>query len=232
MANALDLLKRVSGERIVNELELIFRERHPEKAVQVLDRLGILTAIHPGLMVDDWLIERLQLLQTGLADTPWRGVTPNTGHYLGLITFWLAGDELSMLMERLNLRSDQRAALRGAYQIRANRTALVRTETASSLYRQLASTSDDSRMIAWVALKGEDEAVCRQLAWFQADLRDMMPLIDGNRLKQEFQLKPGPLYRVILDTLRDARLDGAVVTLEDERAVIKEILAKQGTKVD
>jgi hypothetical protein len=79
--------------------------------------------------------------------------------------------------------------------------------------------------VAWLALKGEDDAVCDQLVRFQTDLRDMAPIIDGNYLKQEFQLQPDPIYRVILDTLRDARLDGLVTTLEDERALVEKILA-------
>jgi tRNA nucleotidyltransferase (CCA-adding enzyme) len=230
LTNALDLLRRVSGERIVSELELIFRERQPEQALQALDRLEILAAIHPGFMVDEWLIEQFQMLRAGLAQTPWAGVEPGTVHYLGLMSFWLAGDEITALMQRLNLRADQRNTLKSAYTIRSNRTAIAEAEQASQLYRLLVSTSGDARLIAWLALKGEDEAVSRQLVRFQAELRDVTSLIDGNYLKQAFKLQPGPLYRVILDTLRDARLDGLVATLDDERAIVEQILARQETK--
>ncbi|MBN1220721.1 MAG: CBS domain-containing protein [Anaerolineae bacterium] len=228
LANALDLLKRVSGERIVNELELIFHERQPEKAIQELDQLGILAAIHPGLMVDGWLMERLRLLRSGLAGPPWPEVEPDTAHYLGLMTFWLAGDELTALMERLNLRSDQRAILEEAYRIRSNRKAIAEAQKASSLYQLLLPTSDDARLIAWIALKDEDEAVCRQLVRFQADIREVTPIIDGDYLREEFKLQPNPIYRVILETLRDARLDGLVTTLADERALVEKVLAGQG----
>jgi tRNA nucleotidyltransferase (CCA-adding enzyme) len=216
----------VSGERIFNELVLIFREKQPEKVVQELGRLEILTAIHPGLVVDDWLIDRLKMLQAGLTQTPWAETRPEAVHYLGLMAFWLAGDELIAFMQRLNLRSDQRAVLKGAYQIRCKRTEIAKAEKASSLYQLLVSTSDDARLVAWLALKGEDDAVCYQLVRFQTELRDMASIIDGNYLKQEFQLQPDPIYRVILDTLRDARLDGLVTTLEDERAVVEQILAE------
>ncbi|MBN1995189.1 MAG: CBS domain-containing protein [Anaerolineae bacterium] len=226
LKNALDLLRRVSGERIFNELALIFRERHPEKALGELDRLGILAAIHPGLLVDEWLIERVKLLRH-LAETPWAEITPDTAHYLGLMSFWLAGDELAELMQRLNLRSDQRAMLNSAYQIRSNRAAIAGAKKASRLYQHLASTSDDARLIAWLALQGEDDAVCRQLARFQTELRDVTPVIDGNYLRQEFQLQPGPLYRVILETLRNARLDGLVSTLANERALVDQLLSEQ-----
>jgi tRNA nucleotidyltransferase (CCA-adding enzyme) len=227
LTNALDLLRRVSGERIVSELELIFRERQPEQALQELDKLGILAAIHPSFMVDHWLIERVRMLQTGLAQTPWAGIKPDPVHYLGLMAFWLASDELTALMQRLNLRAEQRAVLKEAYNIRSNRTAIAEAEQASHLYRLLVSTSDDARLIAWLALKDEDEAASRQLVRFQAELRDVTPIIDGNYLKKAFKLQPGPLYRVILDTLRDARLDGLVATLDDERVIVEQILAEQ-----
>lgn len=44
-------IQRVSGERLRNELRLIFQEPHPERAVRRLDELGVLTHIHPALGV-------------------------------------------------------------------------------------------------------------------------------------------------------------------------------------
>jgi hypothetical protein len=204
----------------------MFREAEPEKALQVSDQLGILEAIHPGLVVDDWLVERIKLLRTDLVDTPWAGVKPVTAHYLALMTFWLARDELDDLMERLNLRSDQRKVLRDSNKIRFEKGAIATAKKASDLYRLLASTTDDARMIAWLALKDEDDRVCEQLIRFEIELREIAPIIDGNYLKTELKLKPDPIFRTILDTLRDARLDGLVNTLEDERAIVDRILVE------
>jgi tRNA nucleotidyltransferase (CCA-adding enzyme) len=223
--NALDLLPRVSGERVLHELELIFQERHPELALQQLDRLGVLVAIHPGLMADDWLMDRLKVLQGGLSDTPWTGTEPGAVHYLGLMTFWLAGDEQTELMQRLNLRVQQRAVLNQAYQIRRNVAKIIEAKQASALYHLLAPTSDDARLIAWLGL--DDEAARAQIWRFQVQLRDVAPIIDGNFLKQEFRLPPGPIYRVILDALRKARLDGRVTNLAEERDLVEQILAQE-----
>ncbi|MBI1880493.1 MAG: CBS domain-containing protein [Chloroflexi bacterium] len=225
LASALDLLPRVSGERIMHELELIFQERHPEQALQQLDQLGILAAIHPGLMVDDWLLERLRTLQSGLSETPWAEMKPAPVHYLGLMSFWLAGDERANLIERLNLRSQQRAILNQAYRIRRNITQIVEAEQASDLYHLLATTSDEARLIAWLGL--EDEAARAQLLRFQRDLRGVGPLIDGTYLKEVLRLPPGPIYRRIIEALRQARLDGLVATLDEEQAMVEEILARE-----
>ncbi len=220
--NALDLLERVSGERIVNELALIFRERAPERALQQLDQLGILAAIHPGLMVDAWITDRVIILHRGLDKTPWAGTSPETVHYLGLMTCHFARDELEALAERLNLRSDQRTLLRQAYEIRRNHAEIARAEKNSDLYHLLSNSSDDARLIAWLGL--DDEVVRAKIIHFQTTLHDVQPIIDGHYLKEELQLPTGPLYRQLLDALRDARLDGRVTTLADERAMVETLI--------
>lgn len=225
LANALDLLDRVSGERILNELELIFRERCPEQALQQLDRLGILASIHPGLLADEWLIDRLKLLRSGLANTPWAGVKPDTIHYLGLMTFWLAGDEQAELMQRLNLRTHQRKIMAQVYTIRRSAAEIAGAERASILYQLLAPTSGQARLIAWLGL--EEKKARHQIVRFQTELRHLAPIIDGTYLKEQMGLRPGPTYRVIIEALRNARLDGLVSTLAEERAMVEDILARQ-----
>jgi tRNA nucleotidyltransferase/poly(A) polymerase len=191
--------------------------------LQQLDQLGILAAIHPGLMVDEWLLERLQILCCGLDQTPWAGVSPETSHYLGLLAFSLAGDELETLMQRLNLRTHQRAVLHSVYTLRRRFEDIAKADRNSELYHLLAPTSAEARLIAWLAL--DDEAARRQIARFQTELKDVAPLIDGHYLKKELQLPSGPIYRRILNALRAARLDGLVATLADERALVEQILA-------
>ncbi len=222
LANALDLLDRVSGERITNELVLIFKERAPEQALLQLDLLEILPTIHPGLVVDDWLIERLQRLQSGLPETPWAGIRPAPVHYFGLLFFWLTGDEQERLMERLNLPTQQRVILKQTYALRSNLAPILTAEQASALYRLLAPASNAARLIVWLALN--DEPVAAQLIRFQQELRDVTPLIDGRYLKTELEIPPGPIYSTILERLREARLDDQVETLADERALVKRIL--------
>jgi tRNA nucleotidyltransferase (CCA-adding enzyme) len=146
------------------------------------------------------------------------------------MAFWLAGDEQTELAQRLNLRSQQRTILNQTYHIRRDVSKIVEAEKASVLYQLLASVSDEARLIAWLGL--EDEAARAQLLRFQRELRNVAPLIDGTYLKEEFHLPPGPIYRVIIDALRNARLDGRVTNLAEERALVEEILAKNSPQLD
>jgi tRNA nucleotidyltransferase (CCA-adding enzyme) len=221
--DALDLLDRVSGERLMNELELIFRERQPERALYQLDELGILAAIHPGLIVDKWLMSQLETLGGGLDQTPWGAIRPEPVHFLGLLAYSLARDELDSLVERLNLRVHQRTVLVQVYDIKRNAAKIATATQASSLYHLLEFTSDEARLIAWLAL--DDKTARQQIVRFQNQLRDVTPLIDGNYLKQELGLRPGPIFKTVIDQLRNARLDGQVSTLSEERALVERILA-------
>ncbi len=235
--DALDLLARVSGERLYHELELIFRERWPALPLQQLDHLGILKAIHPALRVEEWQIQKLaELAQlknseafktTELSPFAWPDAptAPDTVHYLGLLLFQLTEGEQTAMVERLNLRLQQRAIIHQLYTIRGHLADIIAAEKASQLYHLLVTTTVEARQIAWLA--SDDDLARHQLTSFQTALRQISPLIDGAYLKTEFQLPPGPIYRTILETLRDARLDGQVTTLADERAMAVGIIETQ-----
>ena len=79
--------------------------------------------------------------------------------------------------------------------------------------------------MGWLAC--EDEVARAQLAQYQRELRGVEPIIDGHYLRREFDLRPSPLYRRILDHLRAARLDGQVITLTDEHALVEHWLEGQ-----
>ena len=86
LRSALDLLDRVSGERLRNELLLILRERAPERAWTRLHDLGILRHLSPGLSADEWTTHKLQELrrccqewrQEAPGESVWPSVTEGT----------------------------------------------------------------------------------------------------------------------------------------------------------
>ena len=57
--------------------------------------------------------------------------------------------------------------------------------------------------------------VRRAISNYFTRLRPTATILKGNNLK-DMGLEPGPIYRNILDSLLDARLNGQVKTLEDE----------------
>lgn len=228
--NAHDTLKQVSPERIRHELDLIFNEREPTKAVQQLAALHILTTIHPALVVDDGLLARLANAQTTLTDSPWPQTSMTPLHYLGLLLFRLTESDLQTVVSScLNLPQAEQKTLQQAQAIGQQLGTLASMESASQLYQLLHETTVEARQIVWLGVDGVQ--VQQRLAWFETALKSVKPLIDGAYLQREFQLQPSPLFGTILRRLREARLDGEVTTLADERHLVMEMLQTVGDSV-
>jgi len=230
LRDALDLLDRVSGERIYHELHLIFHEAMPERALRRLHDLGVLQQIHHGLCIDDWVVQRFYELRSGLDNTPWASIQSEDIHYLGLLTFRMSEKTLDKVVARLRIRTQDASTLRQIQLIKSLLPELQRPRRPSQLHNMLEPFASEALMIGWLAC--EEEIARAQLAQFQRELRGVEPIIDGHFLSQEFNLRPSPLYRQIFDYLRAARLDGHVVTLDDEYALVDRWLEEQGTVSD
>jgi tRNA nucleotidyltransferase (CCA-adding enzyme) len=220
LEHALDLLDRVSGERIYHELHLILCEPEPERALRRLDELGVLRQINPELQADEWVMDRVTDLRRGLVGTPWERSKLADVHFLGILAFRLAPAALESLISRLRIPGYEADTLRQVELL--HRTCLPRLQEPlrpSQIYALLSTFGSNALLIAW--LGSSDEAVRAQLAQFQRDLRGVQPIIDGNYLRSTFQLRPGPMFRRVLDALRGARLDGLVVTLADEHSWVE-----------
>ncbi|MGC8879291.1 MAG: CBS domain-containing protein [Anaerolineae bacterium] len=226
LQGALDLLDRVSGERIFHELLLILREPEPERALSRLDALGVLRQIHPELRTDAWAVQRMVALRQAREGTPWERIRPTEVHYLGILTFRMGQSALEELITRLHIPGQLVSTVRQVELLRRTRLAeLEQPQRPSRIYELLAPFDTHSLLISW--LGSEHEIVRAQLAQFQGELRGVQPIIDGHYLRRVFKLRPGPIYRQIIDALRAARLDGEVVTLEDEHAWVERWLSER-----
>jgi tRNA nucleotidyltransferase (CCA-adding enzyme) len=242
IGNALDLLNRTTGERIRHELYLILEEEKPEEALCRLDELGVLAQIHPGLRCDAWLKERFRRLR----ESPiWSGgqVAPSTfkpsDHltirpsdqisilYLALLTYRLNASDLASLINRLQIASEAATLLRQVNELQSSAGELAEERRPSAIYRLLKHYSAQAIFVVWIAT--ESEVVREQLELHYRKLRFVEPDIDGEYLKA-MGLKPSPLFGHILSALRDARLDGEVTSLEEEKALVEELLARSEAK--
>jgi tRNA nucleotidyltransferase (CCA-adding enzyme) len=227
LSAALDLLDRVSGERIYHELHLIFQEAEPERTLRRLDELGVLRRIHAELRVDDWIIQRMTTLRTGLSDTPWASTRPSDVHYLGLLLARVSETSWPAICARLRLRSSEVSVVRQVHSLLAGcLPQLQQPLRPSAIYRLLEPFGSDSLLVGWLAC--EDQVGRAQLAQFQRELRGIKPIIDGDYLRHTLGIPPTPVYREIIDGLRAARLDGELLTLADEQAWLERWLREHG----
>ncbi len=224
LLNARDLLRRVSADRIFTELEYIFAENEPEKAIMRLDELDVLSAIHPALKPETLYAALCRRLRNERADSPWAEISPATVHYLGLLTIPHTADSVEGLIERLHLRSSLQKPLRQVQTLQSILPQLELAKKGSEIYRLLNFYNDDALLVCWVA---ESNPIIRErIAEYNRTLRHIHTMLDGKALMKIFNIKPSPLLGEILAGLRDARLDGDVLSMEDEKRWIDNYLAR------
>ncbi len=232
ICDALEWLDRVSGERIRQELEALFQEEEPQRPLRRLAGLGVLSQIHPMLTWDSWIDEKIESFSAAWAF--WRSKRQKPHGvmrqpcptllmpYLGFISLRANPDEVQGLAKRLKLSKDDTRLLIQASQLGSALPTLAKAALSpSAIYNLLSPYSDEVVFICWLA--SEDELAKHQLELYHKKLATVEPLIDGDQLKG-MGLPPGPLYREILGALRKARLDGEIKTLDEEKALVQQLV--------
>jgi len=223
ISEALPLLKRVSGERIRHELDLIFREAQPEAALRRLEQLGALREIHPSLHCDAWLEERFKALRTEFQATQWELDDPDDRVllYWALFTYRLDDDAFAEVKERLRLSRDLaslHATRRAVVDMLSELTTSMRP---SQVVARLDAFPMPALALGW--LTTENAQAREALDQYAGQWRHVQPELTGKDLRR-LGIKPGPQYRDILWRLRQARLDGEIHTRDEELAMVARIL--------
>ncbi len=253
ISDALPLLKRVSGDRIRHELELIFRETEPERGLRRLEELSVLHHIHPGLRCDRWLQAKYRILREepkseaarteilGLSigtkpqDEVWNmaawDLKPRDNGYLhlALLAYRLDREELDKLLVRLKVGRDDAEDIRLLSNLKEVLPQLGRARRPSAVFRLLRPYPSRVLAVAWIAT--DRRRLQRRLLHYQTKWRSVEAKLRGSDLKA-MGLKPGPLFGRLLNALRDARLDGKVSSRADEESLVKKLLAAEGENAD
>ena len=208
-------LERLAGSRIWKELALVFREPDPAAVLEDLAELSVLTAIDRALVLPLNVLTALPRFQP---------VADNFGENQPdlMISWW------TVLVA--HLKTSQRQSLAGRLELPENvaRASLEYPEHIDRLVARLlkAQSAGPARMAALlrdepvevlflVSLLSENKAVVEIVEKYLKDWSRVKPLISGHDL-QKMGIPRGPLYREIIDAMRDARLNGQVETKEDE----------------
>jgi len=220
----LELLKRdipmldtISGDRIRHELELILKEKYPEKVLCRAEELGVLPTLCPALKGNGWLTEKFeQARQLSLPNLP------STNLYLTLLAYRLTADEIEDLISHLRLPKLATKTLRDTITIKTKLQALANPAISrSAIYRLLHGYSPSAIMANSLA---SDSAVARQhMQLFLNKLRYIKPALNGNDLIK-MGIASGPQIKEVLQLLHKARFDGKVKTEKDEERLVKEWL--------
>lgn len=218
---AFPMLKRITGERLRNELNLLIREREPEKGLLALHERGILAAIHPAFVIDPQVEAHFKRARD--PHTAWPVALPDRLALYWHIALSVAPlDALGDLCERLLINKQNAGSLIDAATLRQQPGILREPATrASQVTERLDGVSETALLAVW--LVAEETLIQDTIARYLTTWRHIDTQIDGNALKA-MGLPPGPGYRSILKQLRTARLDGDITTEDGERSLAKQLV--------
>ncbi len=224
LSHAVDLLDRVSGDRIRHELIAIFHEERPEAAMARLRQLHILQQIYVGLTWDDWLQEKYVHAREVLAEGEWPvpardGQELRTFAYLALLCYRFDPTGMETVITRIKIPSRQAADLRQIQALKDILPVLGRRQKPSALVGLLENLSEAVLFVGYIA--AENKQAARQIARYIRELRGVRPALDGRYLKT-LGMKPGPEMGATLAALRNALLDGEVRTREEQEEFVRQ----------
>jgi len=225
----MDLFQRLSKSRLLDELILLFSEKEPRNSLARMAELDLLKFIHPQLK---WSPSLARLLKHVEESLKWYGLLYLDRAFDAWVVYFMAlletlpAKEARDTLARLRIPSRQIKKMRWVG--RSSTTLLRRlnqgqTTKPSEIYRLLCDLPDE--VLVFLMAKTKSEIAKRKISSFFTHFLSVKPYLNGKDLKS-MGLKPGPLFKHILDQLLDARLNGEVHTKEDERHLAQRILER------
>jgi tRNA nucleotidyltransferase (CCA-adding enzyme) len=210
----ISMLATISGDRIRHEMELILLEDIPEQILERAEVLGVLRQLHSSLRGNGWLAERFgEARQKAIADP---------ALYLLLLVYHLSKEEIEGLIARLTIVGELGRNMRQMPRLKGDLHALADPAiTPSGIYRLLKRYHP--KTIVACSLASESPIIRSNLERYLNHIRYVKPITDGEDLKR-LGVKPGPYMGRMLKTLQEARLDGHVITKEDEEALVRQLM--------
>jgi tRNA nucleotidyltransferase (CCA-adding enzyme) len=239
-AASMNLIQRLSGPRLQNEVLLLFAERDPVRAIARLGQLKLLRFLHRHLGYTKSVKRTVAAVPKALA---WWGrrfpdsVIDKTIVYLMALSSESSQAVVATMIRRLALSREQ-AKKMSTGRHRVDRALKRLTDSGavrhSQVFRLLADFSDEV-LVLLLAKQRSMQSGLRGLLkrQFVAYMKNkaVKTALTGRDL-QAMGLQPGPLYTTILGKLLDARIDGVATTEAEERVFVRKWLGKQDIRND
>ena len=210
-------IQSLTAGRVRHEIEHILEEKSPGPPLLRLAKLGVLSQLAPGLSSLP-AVERLMAMQGG--------ATPLMR--LAALVYPMAPAQVEILIGRLNMPNSWARVARDAVALREIEGELASPGISNSrVAHLLLGKSEDA--IRAAALVSHSPVIAQLLEDFLVKWRLLFPKLDGNDMLA-LGVPSGPCVGRMLRELADAKLDGLVNTIEDERRFVREALVRGGDR--
>jgi len=234
-AASTNLIQRLSGPRLQNEILLLFAEHDPVRAIARLAQLKLLRFLHRRLCYTKNVKRTIAAVPKALAW--WARRFPDCVIDRPIVYLMALSSEASQavvaaMTRRLALSREQaRKVSVGGYLVDQTLKRLTKDGTIrrSQIFRLLEDFSDEVLVLLLAKQMSMQQGVrlslLRRRLTAYIKNKTMKTALTGRDL-QTMGLQPGPQYKTILGKLLDARIDGVVITEAEERALAHRLLKK------
>lgn len=229
LIEAKPLIGQVSGDRIRHELDHILDTSQRVNILKRVSELELLSEVHPALVWDHTSYDNLEMLNF-IPTKPLYGITldlsrGNNQRTLAYILWFINQpvEKIQVILRRLRYPATQVKNI-----IMANRLWKDLPWMANAKLSMIANRLQEVPAIAIYAnfLAARDEGVCNNVQAYMNRLNSITPSVTGDELRRR-GLPPGPVYKRILGSIRDAWLDGKIENNLQEIAYLEELIRNE-----
>jgi tRNA nucleotidyltransferase (CCA-adding enzyme) len=221
----MDFLQKLGGKRLLGELVIIFRERDPKGAIERMANLGLLRFIHPDLKLS---AENRRLVEEIKSIIAWfellfleRGYEKWVIYFLALCES-LDHESFIDVCKRVAVSEHYREKLaemryRGGkvLEVYTKRGSQCRSMQRSEIYYLFNNLSVE--MLLFLMAKTRSDEAKKALSLYFTQLQGVHCMLTGDDIL-EMGVPKGPKVGIVLKELLSARLNGEVMSREDEIA--------------
>jgi tRNA nucleotidyltransferase (CCA-adding enzyme) len=204
------VLDKLSGKRFWTELRYLLQEQHPIPALHMLHQYKLLSFIHPGLILDSFLLDLLYQVETVLGWYRLNFLADRPANqwllYLMAMLEKLDRAERFEIAQRFQLTAAIQNMLK-SYKgdLRDIHARLLTRQSSGSLY--FALREYPLEILLYSMARISEPQIREQITVYLRDLRHVELEINGEDVLQ-LGIPRGPAIREILDQVLRARLDG------------------------
>jgi tRNA nucleotidyltransferase (CCA-adding enzyme) len=209
------MLDTITGDRIRHELELIFKEKLPELAINRLGELGVLSSISLSLKGDGWIAEKF--------DRARRLKKPHQlpTLYFCLLIYSFSENAIEQFLARFNTSTTLSRIIRDTLRLKISLPLLDKPAMKPSKIYYLLREYEPLAVQA-NAIATESPIVHQHLQLFLIKLRYVRTSLNGGDLKR-LGIPVGPEIGQVLHALHKAKLDGEVKTRAGEKKLARSL---------
>ncbi|MBT0664287.1 CBS domain-containing protein [Geobacter pelophilus] len=227
----MDFLHKLGGKRLLSELVIIFKERDPFGAVERMANLGLLRFIHPVLKLDAM---NRRLLEEVKPVISWFELLFLDRKYEKWVVYFLAlceiltHDEFIEVCKRLAVSEHYREKLAEMRRLGERvldafnrRGAKCRPLQPSEIYRLFNDLAVE--VLLYLMARTKSEEAKKALSLYFTKLQGVHTILTGDDILA-LGVARGPMVGELLEQLLAARLNGAVMSRDDELNFIRQAI--------